>query len=317
MTGWDHFDGRRFFNPDARRLHRFRDLLRWQFTSKPTAWPDQLPRPQLESTPGTLQPGQVLVTFLHHASFLIRTHQVTLLTDPVWSARVGPWSLLGPHRVRDPVLEIEQLPPIDFTLVSHNHYDHMDRSTLKWLTQGRATTLVTPLVNGNYLARRGVGPAVELDWWQTHRDPRVMLHCVPAQHWSNRARILRNRALWGGFVIQTEGKTIYFSGDTGYWDRLFRELAQRFAPIDLALLPIGAYEPRWFMQQNHMNPDDAVRAHRALQAARSWGMHHGMWQLTDEAIDAPLEALAEARTRHEVPAEQFAAAQPGQSLLLT
>jgi L-ascorbate metabolism protein UlaG (beta-lactamase superfamily) len=315
---WRHHDGRRFRNPDAPAGRSLRDLLRWQLTSRRTPWPRSVETPGRIAGSNALppvEPGRVAITFIHHATFLIRSHDTTLVTDPVWARRVGPWGLFGPRRVREPAIPFRELPPIHAALVSHNHYDHMDLAALGPLTRSGAT-VVTPLENGRYLGWRGIRPAVELDWWESCRLGAAELTLVPAQHWSNRALIARNAALWGGFVVRLEGRTIYFTGDTGYWQRLWDELRARFAPIDLALLPIGAYEPRWFMREMHMNPDDSARALLALQARRALGMHYGSWRLTDEGIDDPLNALAAARVRHAIDAERFSAALPGVTTLL-
>lgn len=312
---WHHLAGGRFVNPEARAGRSFFDLLRWQLGTKRARWPRWVDNPAVEPPPRRVEPGQVAITFVHHATFLIRTHNVALLTDPVWAKRVGPIGF-GPARVRDPGLAFDHLPRIDAVLLSHNHYDHMDLSSLAPITREHGATIITPLQNGQYLKRRGIEPAIELDWWQSRQVSDAAITLVPAQHWSNRLLIARNVALWGGFMLQVEGKSIYFPGDTGYWQRLFLELRERFAPIDLALLPIGAYEPRWFMQSMHMNPDDAVRAFIDMGATRALGMHYGSWQLTDEPIDAPIRALEQARVVHGVAPERFMPATIGATVII-
>jgi len=191
-------------------------------------------------------------------------------------------------------------------LLSHNHYDHLDVAALRWLARERQPLIVTTLGNRAWLARRGVNRVVELDWWQSHRlAPGLEVVCTPAQHFAARTPWDRCRTLWGGFALTGPAGRIYFAGDSGFCPG-FAEIGRRLGPFDLALIPIGAYEPRWFMTAVHVNPDEAVRAHQAVRARRSLGMHFGTFQLTDEAIDAPVAALAEARLRHEVAAEDFA-----------
>jgi L-ascorbate metabolism protein UlaG (beta-lactamase superfamily) len=180
--------------------------------------------------------------------------------------------------------------------VSHNHYDHMDLRTLRRVRRRWNPPVATGLRNARHLAKAGLGSTVELDWWQTTELAGARVTYVPSQHFSARGLYDRNRCLWGGFVIEAGGAVVYFAGDTGYCP-FFAEIGSRFPRIDLALLPIGAYEPRWFMRQQHVDPVEAIRAHQDLGARRGIGMHFGTFQLTDEAIDAPVLAMREARAR--------------------
>jgi L-ascorbate metabolism protein UlaG (beta-lactamase superfamily) len=241
--------------------------------------------------------GRMALTFVGQATFLITTPHATILTDPIFSDRASPLSFAGPKRAKPPGLALDVLPPIDVILLSHNHYDHMDLASLRRLRGGGAkpVPIVTGLGNGRYLARKGVPGAAELDWWERiSLRPGVTITFVPAQHWSSRTLRDRRTTLWGGFVIETGGTRLYFAGDSAYcpW---FKAIGERLGPPDVALLPIGAYEPRWFMQGQHMNPAEAVQAHLDLGARQSFGMHFGTFQLTDEAIDEPLHALDRAR----------------------
>jgi L-ascorbate metabolism protein UlaG (beta-lactamase superfamily) len=238
--------------------------------------------------------GEIAVTFIGQATFLLRTAAGTILTDPFFSERASPFASIGPRRLRAPGFALDALPDIDLILLSHNHYDHMDLPSLRALRARTTAPILTGLGNGAYLARKGVSGAVEMDWWQrTTPRPDVAVSYVPAQHWSSRSPRDRRRMLWGGFVVRSGGATIYFAGDTGYcpW---FGTIRERLGAPDLALLPIGAYEPRWFMQNQHMNPAEAVQAHLDLGSRHSIGMHFGTIQLTDEAVDEPLHALARA-----------------------
>jgi L-ascorbate metabolism protein UlaG (beta-lactamase superfamily) len=280
----------------------FVDLIKWQWTSQKAKWPDWI---QSEVTLQVDRPrsNELLWTFVNHSTVLIQSPGFAFLTDPIWSDRTSPVSWAGPKRVRAPGLAFDALPELDFVLVSHNHYDHMDLPTLKKLSEQFDIPNFVPLGDGETLRRAGVKQVVEMDWWQSHEvksrrsGKAARITFVPAQHWSSRWPWDRNLSLWGGFVVEADGATVYYSGDTG-WTDSFAQISARFPRIDLALLPIGAYEPRWFMQLQHMNPDDAVRAHLVLKPRRSLGVHFGTFQLTDEAVDDPVRHLNEARLKH-------------------
>jgi L-ascorbate metabolism protein UlaG (beta-lactamase superfamily) len=203
----------------------------------------------------------------------------------MYSDRAGPWNLAGPRRVRPPAVPLEDLPRIDIVLLSHNHYDHCDLATLGRLARRFDPFVVTPLGNGPLVRSTGIRRVEELDWWQTAATTALPVALTRAHHFSARTPFDRNRALWGGFVLTAGSKRIYFAGDTAFVP-FFAEIRQRFGPPDLALLPIGAYEPRWFMHAVHMNPAEAVQAHLDLGAHESIGMHFGTFQLTAEGIDA-------------------------------
>ncbi len=307
----DHCDGRRFFNPLGRPQARsFADLPRWWWQQivhqQGTRWPKALPSPRRPQLPATVADGHVAVTFIGHSTFLLQFPGLTVLTDPIFARCAGPFGRLGPKRARPPAMQLAELPPIDVVLVSHNHYDHLDLAALQWLALERRPVFVTSLGNRAWLAERGVCDAVELDWWQEHTvSPQLHVTGTPAQHFAARTPWDRCLTLWGGFALRTAHGSVYFCGDSG-WGPHFAEIGEKLGGFDFALMPIGAYEPRWFMTPVHVNPDEAVCAHLAVKARRSIGMHFGTFQLTDEAIDAPLHALAEARTTHGVATADFA-----------
>jgi L-ascorbate metabolism protein UlaG (beta-lactamase superfamily) len=265
--------------------------------------------------PGRAGPDQIAATFIGQSTFLLQVGGITILTDPIWSQRASPVSFAGPRRVRDAGQRLEALPHVDLLLVSHCHYDHLDLPTLRAVRERWSPVAVTGLCNAPHLAKAGIGDAHELDWWQQIEVRGARITYVPAQHFSARTPFDRNRALWGGFVIEAGGHAVYFAGDTGY-SAHFAEIRQRFPGIDLALLPIGAYEPRRLMSLHHTNPDEAVRAHLDLGAKLSVGMHFGTFQLTDEAIEAPTQALAAARTALHVPEEQFRTLRFGETIVV-
>jgi L-ascorbate metabolism protein UlaG (beta-lactamase superfamily) len=276
-----------------------------------TPWPARVDEPPRRPPP--LDGADAVVTFIGHSTFLIQTAAGNILTDPMYSRRAGPWNVVGPRRVRQPAVLFDDLPPISTVLLSHNHYDHCDLRTLAMLAQRFDPCVVTPLGNGALVRSAGIRRVEELDWWQEAKTTALPITVTPAQHFSARSPFDRNRALWGGFLLVAGGLRVYFTGDTGYGS-FFRDVRQRLGPIDVALLPIGAYEPRWFMQPIHMNPAEAVQAHLDLEAAESIGMHFGTFQLTIEGIDAPVRALEEARrARNDSPA-RFWTPQFGESV---
>jgi L-ascorbate metabolism protein UlaG (beta-lactamase superfamily) len=309
----DHYDGERFFNPGSRAPSKgLTDLLRWRLSGTRAPWPGQVP--VVPAKPAARIDGDAMVvTMVGHASVLVQTAGLNILTDPVWSERASPFSFIGPRRVRRPGIAFDELPKIDLVLVSHNHYDHLDLDTLERLWRRDRPMIVTPLGNDALMARRGM-TAVARDWGQSVEvDERVSVTVERVQHWSTRWRYDANRALWGGFTVTTPGGNIYFAGDCGYDRSAFRSVAERRGPYRLALLPVGAYEPRWFMTYQHMNPAEAVRSFADLEARYAVGMHWGVWQLTDEAIDAPREALAAALRSAGIAPSRFEALEPGAS----
>jgi L-ascorbate metabolism protein UlaG (beta-lactamase superfamily) len=293
--GSDHFDGRAFHNVHDRTEKTLGDVWRWRRTARPMPWPrwvDDAPQPP----PALVPPERIAASFIGHASFLIQLGGRCVLLDPVWSRRASPLAFAGPRRVRAPGQPLAALPGVDLLLVSHNHYDHLDLPTLRRVRRRWAPPAATGLGDARHLAKAGIRGATELDWWQSTEIAGLRITYVPAQHFSARTAFDRNRSLWGGFVLQAPGgATVYFAADSG-WCPHFAEIAAAFPRIDLALLPIGAYEPRSFMRTQHMDPGEAVRAHRQLGARRSIGMHFGTFAgLTDEAIDGPERWLEEAK----------------------
>ncbi|HKF43318.1 MAG TPA: MBL fold metallo-hydrolase [Thermoanaerobaculia bacterium] len=308
----DHFDGTRFFNPSGEKVPSWSAVPRLLREPR-TPWPSRV---EVETQrPPALEDAAAVVTFIGHATFLIQTAAGNILTDPVYSERAGPFDRLGPRRVRRPAVRFEDLPPISAVLVSHNHYDHCDVTTLGNLAKRFDPVVVVPLGNGALVRSCGIRRVEELDWWQEAKTAPMPVALTPAQHASARGPHDRDRALWGGFVFQAGGRRIFFAGDTAYGP-FFSEIRARLGPLDLALLPVGAYEPRWFMRVVHMNPAEAVQAHLDLEAARSVGMHFGTFRLTTEGIDEPLRALEEARRSRNVQESQFGVLPFGGSLQL-
>ncbi len=312
----DHCDGDRFHNPGARPpVHGIAALLRWRAGRPRAAWRAPVERPIFPPPPSAVADGDAAITFINHSTFLVRIGGVTLLTDPIFSDRCSPLSWAGPKRIQPPGIPLERLPRPDIVLLSHNHYDHMDLPSLRLLNAIHAPSFVTMLGNAWHLESAGI-EAVELDWWQATIVAGLRVTATPARHFSARGLFDRNRALWGGFMIDAQAGRILFAGDSGagpHW----REIRSRLSAPGLALLPIGAYEPRWFMAPVHMDPAEAVQAHLDLGALRSIGMHFGTFQLTDEAIDAPAMALARAASAANLDAAEFSTLGFGETRLLS
>jgi L-ascorbate metabolism protein UlaG (beta-lactamase superfamily) len=312
----ENFDGSRFFLGGQRPNAGFGDLLKWQLSSGRRTWPRWIGNRQYPPPPSRVMGSELSLTWIGHATVLLQTAGMNILTDPLFSRRASPVQWAGPKRVRDPGIAINALPPIDLILLSHNHYDHMDLPALRRLSRFSAPRIVTPLGNAGHIrkARRSFH-IDELDWGQSLQSGGARVTLTPALHWSKRGLLDANRSLWGAFVIETAGGAIYFAGDTGYGDgSTFRSIRDNFGTPRLSLLPIGAYEPRWFMKPQHMNPDEAVQAHLDLGSARSLAIHHGTIQLTDEAIDAPAMALTAAMKQRNIDQETFLVPDIGETL---
>jgi N-acyl-phosphatidylethanolamine-hydrolysing phospholipase D len=261
-------------------------------------WPDYAATadrvPRVEPSLDTIDhPGeQPQVTWIGHATTLVQYHGINILTDPQFSERASPFSFMGPKRATPPALRIDQLPPIDFVLISHNHYDHLDKATVKKL--GDSTTWVVPLGLKDWFADLGVHNVIEIDWWETHTVAGATITATPSQHWSGRGLNDRYRSLWASWSVRIGGFKVWFAGDTGYNDKIFTEIGTRCGPFDLALIPVGGYDPRWFMKDMHVDPEEAVQIHKDIRSKYSLGIHWGTFPLTSEPIDEPPQRLKEA-----------------------
>lgn len=322
-----HFDGQRFHNPgDAEARKRGdpgRFLGRMATSRERSDWPDRVP---VEATkpPDRVNGTAMKVTWIGHATVLIQSGGLNILTDPIWSERASPFSFAGPKRVRAPGVRFKDLPRIDLVLVSHNHYDHMDLPTLKRLWERDRPQIVTTLGNDTILRNAGI-PALPLDWrggYSTHGlcDPTgapcggaIDVKVQRNHHWSARWGADRNRALWSAFTVKLPGGNLFFAGDTGYGDGSWVREAAADGPYRLAIIPIGAYEPRDIMKDSHLNPDEAMRVFRELGAKTGLGIHWGTFQLTFEPIGEPVERLQALRREAGGAGRGFIATEAGRS----
>jgi len=290
------------------------NLARWKYD----AWRGNLPPPALAQTPaivpdigflhGNAKAGAAMVptvTWIGHATVLAQLGGLNVLTDPIFSNRASPLSFIGPARAQKPGVWLHELPRIDVVVISHDHYDHLDDASVRALASqaGGPPVFLVPLGLKRWFAKRNITSVIELDWWQSHRVGEVEIVLTPVQHWSGRGLTDRMETLWGGYAMFAPHCHLFFAGDTGY-SQDFADIRARFADrqgaaqgggFDIALLPIGAYEPRWFMQPQHINPEEAVRVHLDVNAKTSLGIHWGTFSLTDEALDEPPRQLARAR----------------------
>lgn len=311
------------------------DLLKWQLGRLR----DGLPKPPQQLTPvvppdlkfvsaNNGRSQEPAITWIGHATMLVQVGGLNLLLDPIFSERASPVQFAGPKRYQPPGIALKDLPRIDAVLLSHNHYDHLDTASVKALNAqpGGAPLFIVPLGVKKWFAAEGISNVMQMDWWDKHllktAGGEVDIHFTPVQHWSARSLGDRRATLWGGYALFTPEAHLYFSGDTGY-SKDFIDTQQHFAArqtaalgggFDMALIAVGAYEPRWFMKEQHVNPEEAVQIHLDLKAKRSIGVHWGTFDLTDESLDEPPKALAAARAAKGLPADAFNVLAIGQTL---
>jgi len=313
----DHFDGHHFFNPWNPRSHSWWSVFLWKWTAKPDPWPEHIEQ-IFDRPPERVMGSQVRLSYVGHATVLIQTESLNILTDPIWETWASPVKISKTKRVSQPAIRFDDLPKIDCILISHNHYDHLCLETLHKLWERDRPQIIAPL--GNDTVIQAADPSIQvktLDWNEATKVDSVTVRLLPAQHWSSRGLLDYDEALWGAFAIQTEHGNIYFAGDTGYGNgEIFQQAKQICGSFRVALLPIGAYEPRWFMRYAHMNPEDAVRAWHDLGKPDTMAIHFETFPFTDEGIKKPEYDLEAAKKESGVPLEKFRTLGVGKSWTL-
>ncbi|MGQ0620165.1 MAG: MBL fold metallo-hydrolase [Panacagrimonas sp.] len=306
----------RFSNNHRNDAHGGQSLLKFLREMRTSRW-TRPSFPKARNDPAWLAAnrGQDTFTWIGHASFLIQMGGLNILTDPVLSKRTSPVQWAGPGRLAPLGLTFDELPKVDVVLVSHNHYDHLDEPTVRKLAKRDAPTFVVPLKLREWFERRRIQHVTELDWWQSTEVHGLRVHAVPAQHFSGRGATDRNRSLWCGFVFERGARRYYFAGDTGYGPD-FGDIGRCFAPIDVAMIPIGAYDPRSFMRPVHVDPEEAVQIHRDVGSRLSLAMHWGTFRLTLEPLDEPPLRLAAALKSAGVGPDRFRVLVHGETLAM-
>jgi L-ascorbate metabolism protein UlaG (beta-lactamase superfamily) len=313
----DHFDGKKFINPGRIQAKGLKDVFKWMFNRKRGPWKNVA-----QGSPGKrpldFYKDGIRITFVNHSTFLIQVDGLNILTDPVWSRRVSPFTWSGPQRMREPGIRLEDLPRIHYVLLSHNHYDHLDIKTMHLIHGAHhPRKIVTPLGVKAFLDDEKISGAAQVDWWEEIiLSDKVKVRAVPAQHFSGRGMLDRDATLWCGYVLTTSVGQIYFAGDTGYNENTFKEIGERFQNIRLSIIPIGAYKPRWFMSPIHANPEEAVKIHMEVKSGVSVASHFGTFPLADDGVEDPKKELEAAKLKFNLRDEDFMVLQEGEAFTL-
>jgi L-ascorbate metabolism protein UlaG (beta-lactamase superfamily) len=300
----DHFDGETFKNSGPYEDRGFLDVLKWKMgADESEEWPEWVEIPAQPPPPRSVDSG-VRITMINHATVLIQLGGVNIVTDPIWSDRASPLSWLGPKRHKRAGVDFDALPKIDAVVISHNHYDHLDIPTLARIAKRDHPPIYAGLGTKALLEEHDVAGGVDLDWWQSVQVASATITFVPAQHWSTRGLGDRNVNLWGSWFVKQAGESVYFAGDTGNGPH-FQAIRERLGAPSIALLPIGAYLPRWFMRPQHIDPAEAVAAHRTLGAKHSVAIHWGTFNQTDEGMNQPARELIQKMREANIPPSEI------------
>jgi L-ascorbate metabolism protein UlaG (beta-lactamase superfamily) len=308
----DHFDGSTFINAGGVKAKDGTDLLRWMVNRKRGPWKEDLAE-DYRNPPLAHYNDGIRITFVNHSTFLIQADGMNILTDPVWSKRVSPFSWAGPKRMRPPGIRFGDLPRIHVVALTHNHYDHLDLKSMRLVFGAHHPRIVAPLGVRAFLDQHHISGSAEGDWWDEFPiSDKVKIQLVPAQHFSGRGFLDRDASLWCGYVIKTSAGNIYFAGDTGYNPNTFKEIGARCGPFRVSILPIGAYKPDWFMSPIHVSPEEAVEIHRDIGSPVTIGMHFGTFPLADDGYDDPVDDLEAAKAKLHLRADEFVVLKPGE-----
>ncbi len=309
----DHFDGKQFINYGGVKAKGLKEFFKWISTG------EKRPKWEYVDASGISQQieafneqGKARLYYVNHSSFLIQVNGLNILTDPVWSEYASPLQWIGPKRMRPPGIHMEALPSIDLILISHNHYDHLDLSTLKKMASEFGPKIVCPLGVDLFLRKEGLSNLHVVDWWESVTLSGLEITATPSQHFSARGMFDRDRTLWCGFLVQTEQLKIYYVGDTGYGN-LFKQIGERLGPFDLSIIPIGAYHPRWFMSPIHCDPAQAIQIHHDVRSKQSIACHYGTFPLALDGQNGPVEELQGLPEYREI-SDQFIVLSEGESL---
>ena len=320
-AGKPHHAANGFINPHQKQQSGFWDLMEWRWDRmfKDIPGPDDYFFPVIEVDIEFLNKNRTVnsVTWIGHATLLMQLSGFNVLTDPQFSQRASPVQWVGPERVVRPGVSVSDLPEIDYVVISHDHYDSLDVGSIEALfnrKEGERTTFIVPLGLKSWFQNLGITRVIELDWWESYTQDNITFTAVPTQHWSKRYLFSGNSTLWAAWVVKTPGFNFYFCGDSGYYAPIFKEVGKKMGPFDLAAIPIGAYEPRWFMKDKHVNPEEAVQVHLDLKAKRSVGIHWGTFILSDEPLDEPPQKLSEALNKFGVSKEIFMLLKHGETI---
>lgn len=300
----DHFDGKKFINKTGIPANGLAQVFKYITTREPEPWKRNYETFVRDIPLEKPDDNQVMITFVNHSTFILRYDDMTILTDPVWSKRCSPVQFAGPARFRPPGVKYEDIPPIDLVVISHNHYDHLDKITIQNLIRDHNPKFIVPLGLDHLLRKWGAKNITALDWWGSSKINGISIKSVPANHFTSRGTFDRDQTLWCGYVIQQKGHKIYFAGDTGYGE-IFKEIGNREGSIDVSLIPIGAYLPRWFMSPIHVSPQESVMIHKDVNSKQSIGMHFGTFALADDGPDRPIIDLAKERKEQQVDDDSF------------
>lgn len=300
----DHFDGKKFSSPSGLEAQNLIGVFKYFVKRKPEAWVKNYETDVRTEPIPSPKENEVQVTFVNHSTFLVQIGGYNILIDPIWSKRTSPFQWAGPERMRPPGISIDMLPSIDFVLISHNHYDHLDVNTIKAINEKHKPKFIVPLGVGKFLSKMGIDNHTDLDWDQTTILDSISVKGVSANHFTSRGLFDRDKTLWCGYLLNFGGYKIYYAGDTGYGPN-FKKIGEEEKSIDLALIPIGAYLPRWFMSPIHISPEQAVEVHLDVKSKQSIACHFGTFPLADDGMHTPPRELKKALSTKNISEEEF------------